>query len=96
MMLTWVFVRGDERLELRRSADPASTSLEVQGADGLRTFISRDRPTLVAFHAGFEEALTRSGWRMEAFHPERRSGRDRRAVPRISERRGALELVWSR
>jgi hypothetical protein len=96
MTLTWVFVRGDERLELRRESDPESTSLEVSGPAGQRAFNSRDRAALIAFHAGFEQALTQSGWRFEAFYPERRGGQDRRSVPRASERRGALELVWSR
>jgi hypothetical protein len=96
MTLTWVFVRGDERLELHRDGDPASTLLEVSGTGGSRTFVSRDRAALVAFHAGFEQALAQSGWRLEGFQPERRAGSDRRAVPRAAERRGLLELVWSR
>jgi hypothetical protein len=96
MTLTWMFVRGDERLELHRDVDPASTLLEVSGTGGQRTFVSRDRAALVAFHAGFEEALVQSGWRLEGFQPERRSGYDRRAMPRTTERRGLLELVWSR
>jgi hypothetical protein len=96
MTLTWVFARGDERLELRRDVDPASTQLEVSGAGGQRTFVSRDRAALVAFHAGFEQALVQVGWRLESFQPERRNERDRRATPRASERRGELELVWSR
>jgi hypothetical protein len=96
MTLTWVFVRGDERLELHRDVDPASTLLEVSGSGGTRTFVTRDHAALVAFHAGFEQALAQSGWQLERFQPERRSGNDRRAMPRTPDRRGTLELVWSR
>jgi hypothetical protein len=96
MTLTWVFIRDNERVELRREVDPTSVSLDVSGADGLRTFAFRDHAALVAFQAGFEQALAHSGWHLEGFQPERRSGHDRRAVPRITERRGSLELVWSR
>ena len=96
MTLTWVFVNGDERVELHRDVDPASTLLAVSGTGGQRTFVSRDRACLVAFHAGFEQALAQLGWRLEGFQPERRSGSDRRAMPRTPERRGSLELVWSK
>jgi hypothetical protein len=96
MTLTWLFVRGDERLELRRDVEPDSIRLDVSGPNGLRTFVFRDHAALVSFHAGFEHALTQSGWTLERFDPERRSGDDRRAIPRVAERRGPLELVWSR
>jgi hypothetical protein len=96
MTLTWLFARDAERLELRRDVDPASTSLVVSGPGGARTFVFRDHAALVAFQAGFEQALTQSGWRLEGFQPERRSGEDRRAIPRGPERRGSLALVWSR
>jgi len=96
MTLTWVFVRGDERVELRRDGDPASTRLEMSGASGPRTFVFREHAALVSFQAGYEQALTHLGWTLAAFEPERRSGHDRRAIPRFAERRGLLELVWPR
>jgi hypothetical protein len=97
MTLTWLFARDAERLELRRDVDPASTSLVVAGPNSARTFVFRDHAALVAFQAGFEQALTQSGWRLEGFQPERRSGQDRRTIPRAgTERRGLLELVWSK
>lgn len=96
MTLSWVFLRNDERIEIRRSVDPESTTFEVWGSEGPRTFVSRDRAALVAFHAGFEQALLLSGWTMARFEPERRSGRDRRAVARgTTDRRGSLALVWT-
>jgi len=96
MTLTWVFVRDSERVELRRDVDPTSVSLHVSGAGASQTFGFRDHAALVAFQAGFEQALAHMGWQLESFQPERRGGHDRRAVPRIPERRGSLELVWSR
>jgi hypothetical protein len=83
-------------VEVRRDGDPASTKLEVSGAAGPRTFVFREHAALVSFHAGYEQALTHLGWRLAGFEPERRSGQGRRAIPRFAERRGQLELVWSR
>jgi hypothetical protein len=96
MTLTWVFVKDNERVELRRQVDPTSVSLDVWGSGGLRKFGFRDHAALVAFQAGFEQALAHSGWQLEGFQPERRSGEDRAAQSRIADRRGSLELVWSR
>lgn len=97
MTLTWAFVQGQQRLELRRTIDPTATQLEVWGpASDMRTFTFDNHAALVAFHAGFEQALARSGWTFAEFQPERRSGRERRAIPRDSDRRGSLALVWSR
>jgi hypothetical protein len=96
MTLTWTFVKDSERMELRREVDPTSVSLEVSGTGGQRTFGFRDHAALVAFQAGFEQALAHLGWRLESFQPERRTGGDRPAAPRIPDRRGSLELVWSR
>ena len=96
MTLTWTFVRDNERMELRRAVDPTSVALEVSGAGGLRTFGFRDHAALVAFQAGFEQALAHLGWKLASFQPERRSGDDRPEAPRIPDRRGSLELVWSR
>jgi hypothetical protein len=95
--LTWVFLQGQQRLELRRMIDPTSTQLEVVDGDGdARTFTFQSHAALVAFHAGFEHALARAGWAFSEFQPERRNGIDRRASPRDTDRRGSLELVWSR
>ena len=92
---TWR-VRGTA-VELRRMIEPTSTQLEVVGPEGdVRTFTFDTHTALVAFHAGFEQALARSGWTFAEFQPERRTGSDRRAIPRHPDRRGSLALVWSR
>ena len=97
MTLTWAFVQGQRRLELRRMIEATSTQLEVVGPEGdVRTFTFDSHAALVAFHAGFEQALARSGWTFAEFQPERRTGSDRRAMPRHNDRRGSLALVWSR
>jgi hypothetical protein len=97
LTLRWVFVRGEARIEVCRPVAPTSTQVEVTGGDGeLKTFNFADRPALVAFHAGFEQALLQTGWRLAEFAPQRRSGADRRAIPRDGDRRGSLALVWPR
>jgi hypothetical protein len=94
--LRWVFVRGPDQIELRRSVAPTSTRVEVCGIGrAARVFTFADRAALVAFHTGFEHALMETGWALEQFSPERRSGSDRRAVPRATDRR-SLSLAWSR
>src|SRR5262249_26262929 len=42
---------------------------------------------LTTFQVDMEAFLIGSGWSFVAFSPERRSGRDRRSFPRISDRR---------
>ena len=97
MTLTWVFVRGQHRLEVRRMIDPASAQLELtEGGCDARTFSFQNHAALVAFQAGFEHALSRAGWTLAEFQPERRAGLDRRAISRHTDRRGSLALVWSR
>jgi hypothetical protein len=97
MTLTWVFVQGQHRLEVRRLVDPMSAQLDVTDSESdARTFTFQSHAALVAFQAGFEHALSRAGWSLAEFQPERRGGVDRRAIPRHPDRRGSLALVWSR
>ena len=97
MTLRWVFVRGHDQIEVRRPVAPSSTQIEVSGAGSdLRAFTFVDHACLVAFHAGFEQALAQTGWTLAEFHPERRSGVERRGIPRDTDRRRSIALVWSR
>lgn len=97
MTFTWVYVRGQDRIEVRRSVTPTSTRLEVSGSNAeVRAFDFDDHAGLVTFHSGFEQALAQSGWSLAEFQPERRSGADRRAIPRPTDRRRSITLVWSR
>jgi hypothetical protein len=94
--LRWVFARGTDRIDVRRSVAPTSTQVEVSDGGGVRTFSFANRAALVAFQAGFEQALIQTGWTLATFDPERRQGNDRRAKPRANDRRGSLALVWAR
>jgi hypothetical protein len=91
--LRWVFARGADRIDVCRSAAPASTQVDVSDRGEVRTFKFVNRAAVVAFQAGFEQALTQTGWTLAAFDPERRHGNDRRVKPRVTDRRGALTLV---
>jgi hypothetical protein len=89
MLFTWIFTRGTERLEIRRSGDPAAKQLVIWTSDGQpqRTFDFEDHAALVTFHAQLEQDLTHKQWSFAGFDPERRAGTDRRRVARPTERR---------
>ena len=62
LVLRWVFVRGEERIDLCRSADPTSTQVDVSDGGVMRAFRFANRAAVVAFHAGFADQahLTRA------------------------------------
>ena len=95
LMLRWVFTKATEGIDLFRSSAVTSTQVEVVVDGHMRVFRFADRPSAVAFHAGFEHALLQTGWQLTGFVPERRAEGDRRTLQRGLERRGALSLVWS-
>jgi hypothetical protein len=84
--LTWVFARGDDVLEIRRTASPDATRLVVEDPSGARTMDFPTHDALVRAHSTFEDQLASDGWRLRAFHPERRS-RSAPAPVRVIERR---------
>jgi hypothetical protein len=94
--LRWVFARSTDRIDLCRSVAPTSMQVDVSEGAVTRVFRFADRPSAVAFHAGFEQALLQTGWTLAAFEPERRQKHDRRLTPRGGDRRGTLALAWSR
>jgi hypothetical protein len=84
----WTFERHGERLVLHREETVNGVNLVVVSENGVPRsypFDSMDR--LVAFQSDMESLLVRTGWSFVAFTPDRRSGRDRRGMPRESERR---------
>jgi len=88
MTFTWIFTRGSERLEIRRSGTPSATKLVVWSSDGeQKTYDFTDHAALVNFHAEFEQGLSEKAWSFVGFEPERRAGTDRRAVARAHDRR---------
>ena len=97
MTYTWVYSRGQDRLEVRRSTHTAAIRFEVvDGHAGPRAFDFDDHAAFVTFDLGFEHALMQSGWSFAEFRPERRSGDERRTVLRAGDRRRSIALAWSR
>jgi hypothetical protein len=90
---TWVFARGAERLTIQRPT-PVQLVVSMPGGDP-RSFDYDTPMALLDFQLSFEKHLTATGWSLDAFHPERRSGTDRRRAPRQygTERR---VLPWPR
>jgi len=52
-----------------------------------RAFAFGNVERLVRFQSDMEALLLRTGWTFSRFAPDRRSNRDRRAFPRLLERR---------
>jgi hypothetical protein len=83
----WAFERAGETLEIRRRDVPEGVLLVVTGDGAPRSYFFRDLATLVPFQTDMESFLVSTGWTFVAFTPDRRSGRERRTFPRITERR---------
>jgi hypothetical protein len=98
MDYSWVFERESDRLTIRRSTAAESVDLLVAG-DGMnqRTLTFGSPGELLEFQIRFEEHLLRTGWRLVAFAPDRRSSGDRRAGPTRSgqDRRRLLRFPTS-
>lgn len=84
---SWIFVRGDARLEISREETSTGVNLNVIGEGVPRAFAFASVERLVRFQSDMEALLLRTGWTFSHFSPERRSNRDRRAFPRLLERR---------
>lgn len=70
-----------------RPANTNRCTLTVTLNDAPRTYVFRDERALLRFQTDMETLLTHTGWSFVGFLPERRYRRDRRAQPRINERR---------
>ena len=84
---SWTFVRGDTRLELSREETRTGVNLIVIADGNPRAFAFASIERLVRFQSDMESLLLRTGWSFSRFAPERRSGGERRAFPRMLERR---------
>jgi hypothetical protein len=84
---SWTFVRGDERLTLFHDDARSGVNLTVAGTGTPRTIHFSTLERCVRFQADMETFLLRTGWIFSEFSPERRSGAERRGLPRIAERR---------
>ena len=84
---TWIFARGDHRIEIRRRDREDGADLIVSGEQGtdVHTFDAVEQ--LLTFEHALERGLTLLGWRLSDFFPDRRTGRQRRIATRDGERR---------
>jgi hypothetical protein len=84
----WVFVRGNQRLELTRATLPDCVQLVVTlSGEPRRVHTFPDLLTLTRFQSDMEQVLVWTGWTFVEFSPDRRTGRERRKWPRLEERR---------
>jgi len=83
----WTFRRRSEQLLLRREETPTGVNMLVIENGTCRSFSFTDLDRLVAFQSDMEAFLVRTGWTFSSFAPDRRRGRDRRQMPRMTERR---------
>jgi hypothetical protein len=83
----WTFARGSQRLTLRRQQAEGGILLVVTENGASRSYFFDEITKLTTFQVDMEAFLIGSGWSFVAFSPERRTGRDRRTFPRISDRR---------
>jgi hypothetical protein len=83
----WTFARGSQRLTLRRQQAEGGIVLVVTENGTARSYFFDEITKLTTFQVDMEAFLIGSGWSFIAFSPERRTGRDRRTFPRISDRR---------
>jgi hypothetical protein len=84
---TWVFERKNQYLQLRRSETADGHRLVVVGEGVPRSYRFDELTALVDFQNDMESLLLKTGWSFVAFSPERRTGKDRRTWPRLTERR---------
>jgi len=82
VLAEWTFRRREDRLTLRRERTNQGCQLVVTENGRPRTFTFRDLERLVAFQNDMEEFLVRTGWSLADFAPDRRTGCDRRTMPR--------------
>ena len=85
----WLFASPDRRaLEIRRKPADEGAILVVRTLDQEpRQYEFADLSALARFQRDMEQFLMRTGWALERFAPDRRSGGDRRSFPRAANDR---------
>jgi hypothetical protein len=81
--MVWTFVRGHDRLEVRREATESGALLIVSGAHPASG--STAYPSMMALihqQSQLEATLLDMGWSLASFEPERRTRVERRAAQR--------------
>ena len=75
------------KIERLSESDEDLTLVITANDDPPRRYAFENLVALMRFHCDMEEFLVTTGWSLLEFFPDRRSGRDRRTFPRLSERR---------
>jgi hypothetical protein len=84
---SWLFIKRNETVRVFRRG-PAWMQLDIAGPLGARSVLRfADEDELRAFQLEHEQQLYGDGWRLAGTNVERRSGADRRRVPRGADRR---------
>lgn len=83
----WVFGRGEERLTIRRRQTEDGLVLVIDDGKAPRSCAFKDEIALITFQSNMEGMLLQTGWLLEAFEPDQRAYRDRRAWPRLANDR---------
>jgi hypothetical protein len=85
----WLFANPDRRaLEIRRKPADEGAVLVVRTLDEEpRQYQFADLDALGRFQRDMEQFLMRTGWALERFSPDRRTGSDRRSFPRAANDR---------
>lgn len=77
---SWLFTRADESVWMVRTS---ALELAVAGPGAERAaFTFAEEHELLSFQTEYEQRLLRTGFALEVFGDDRRSGRDRRRAPR--------------
>ena len=90
-LASWLFIKENQSIWIER---PYGCSLIVAGpGDAREQHDFTDERTLDKFQIDLAERLSETGWFLWGFDRERRSGRDRRTIPRHTpERRRAIQF----
>jgi hypothetical protein len=84
----WAFVRQAERLTVEQEDTREGIRLVLSGpGEARRVMLFPSALDLYPFQADMEQLLLGTGWSLEAFSPDRRTGLDRRRAPRITNDR---------
>jgi hypothetical protein len=88
---SWLFIKRNETVRVFRPG-PAWMQLAIAGPRGARSVLRfADESELRSFQLQHERQLYDDGWRLAGMNLERRSGVDRRRVPRGDDRRASAE-----
>jgi hypothetical protein len=84
---TWIFVRGGETLEVRRWQRDEGGGLVIREGGRINERWFDDVGQLIEAQARLERYLRQSGWALQDFFPDRRTGYERRMTARPPDRR---------